>query len=286
MRYRIPCWIFAIVMLLGSTACSFYVRTGSDSNAKTSSVSRAKKRTQKRAKKSTPRAKIKARTSVRVESGSSTAAKPEQKSEPGQKAESAAPAKPAAAPKAKAAGVGIAKVDRASQERQPPKMAKAAGVGIAKVDKADADKKPPKQAKAGGKGMGTQGKVEQTEKARAVVQLRPSVGKANALGRARDAKAAGMAKGRPGKADEDKVEISCELQDSRAPRGGQLVLKGRGFGSTPVVRIGPRVARIIRRAKREITVQVSSLSNGGKVTLRAGGKTIACGELTIIGKDN
>jgi hypothetical protein len=101
-----------------------------------------------------------------------------------------------------------------------------------------------------------------------------------------DAKASGRASARAGAAPgKDKREISCKLSASEAPRGGQIKVTGRGFGSTPVVRIGPVTAKIIKRGKNKVTVQVSRVSNGGEVTLKAGGKTVKCGKLRIIGKN-
>jgi len=79
--------------------------------------------------------------------------------------------------------------------------------------------------------------------------------------------------------------ISCSLIASEAPRGGQLDLHGEGFGATLVVRIGGKVARILRRNATDIRVQIPRDSAGGSVTVHAGATTGECGSLTIIGTD-
>jgi hypothetical protein len=79
--------------------------------------------------------------------------------------------------------------------------------------------------------------------------------------------------------------ITCSLVANEAPRGGQLDVHGDGFGATPVVRIGGKVTRILRRNATEIRVQIPRDSDGGAVTVHAGGAVGECGSLTIIGTD-
>lgn len=85
--------------------------------------------------------------------------------------------------------------------------------------------------------------------------------------------------------DKPAAAITCTLGASEAPRGGQLDLHGEGFGATPVVRIGGKVTRILRRNATDIRVQIPRDSNGGSVTVQAGATTGECGSLTIIGTD-
>jgi hypothetical protein len=128
-------------------------------------------------------------------------------------------------------------------------------------------------------------KPAEQPKAGAVAALRAKGEDVKAARPAPDARPESKAVSVTGRADEAKKEVSCTLQSLEAPRGGQLVLRGRGFGSTPVVRIAGQVARIIKRGETEITIQVSQLSDGGAVSLHAGGKKVDCGVLKIIGKD-
>lgn len=79
--------------------------------------------------------------------------------------------------------------------------------------------------------------------------------------------------------------MTCSLLANEAPRGGQLDLHGEGFGATPVVRIGGKVTRILRRNATDIRVQIPRDSNGGSVTVHAGSESTECGTLTIIGTD-
>jgi hypothetical protein len=78
---------------------------------------------------------------------------------------------------------------------------------------------------------------------------------------------------------------SCQLENTESPRGGRLDVTGSGFGQAPVVRIAGRVARQLERQADRLSVQVARDSDGGEVTVQAGGKTVSCGTLTIIGKD-
>ena len=77
----------------------------------------------------------------------------------------------------------------------------------------------------------------------------------------------------------------CKLLTPEAPRGGRLEVEGGGFGKTPVVRIGGRVARMLERTPQRIAVQIAADSNGGPVTVTADGKDLRCGVLIIIGRD-
>ena len=79
--------------------------------------------------------------------------------------------------------------------------------------------------------------------------------------------------------------FSCTLTGSEAPRGGRIEVKGEGFGRSPIVRIGGKVARLLERGKHSISVQVARDSNGGAVTVQSGRKKAQCGVLTIIGKN-
>lgn len=82
-----------------------------------------------------------------------------------------------------------------------------------------------------------------------------------------------------------KPTLSCTLVTTEAPRGGRLEVKGQAFGKTPVVRIAGRVTRTIERSDTSIAVQIHRDSDGGTVTVKAGGVEVECGTLTIIGKD-
>jgi hypothetical protein len=81
------------------------------------------------------------------------------------------------------------------------------------------------------------------------------------------------------------IAAPCKLLTPEAPRGGRLEVEGDGFGKTPVVRIGGRVARTLERAPQRLAVQIATDSNGGPVTVTADGKTMQCGVLLIIGRD-
>jgi hypothetical protein len=81
------------------------------------------------------------------------------------------------------------------------------------------------------------------------------------------------------------AEPSCKLENTESPRGGRLDVTGSGFGQAPVVRIAGKVARLLERQPEHLSVQVARDSDGGEVTVQAGGKTVSCGTLTIIGKD-
>ena len=80
-------------------------------------------------------------------------------------------------------------------------------------------------------------------------------------------------------------ELRCTLEPAEAPRGGRIKVQGEAFGATPLVRIAGQVAKMLHRGTNEASVQVARDSNGGEVTLTAGGKTVGCGQLTIIGKN-
>jgi hypothetical protein len=82
-----------------------------------------------------------------------------------------------------------------------------------------------------------------------------------------------------------KAPPSCELMTTEAPRGGRLEVEGQGFGKAPLVRIASRVTRMIERTETRIAVQIPRDSDGGPVTVKIGELEIACGTLTIIGKN-
>lgn len=93
---------------------------------------------------------------------------------------------------------------------------------------------------------------------------------------------------KPGKAETPKPakpEPSCTLRTAEGPRGGRLEVEGWGFGKAPLVRIGSKVTRMIERTKTRIAVQIPRDSDGGAVTVKVGELEIACGTLTIIGKN-
>jgi hypothetical protein len=89
----------------------------------------------------------------------------------------------------------------------------------------------------------------------------------------------------PAKAPPAKADPSCELLTPEGPRGGRLEVEGRGFGKAPLVRIASRVTRMIERTETKIAVQIPRDSDGGPVTVKVGELEIACGTLTIIGKN-
>ena len=81
-----------------------------------------------------------------------------------------------------------------------------------------------------------------------------------------------------------KSKLSCELLTKEAPRGGRLEVRGTAFGKSPLVRVGGKVARLIERRDDIIAVLIPRDSDGGNVTLHAGGEQATCGKLLIIGK--
>ena len=79
---------------------------------------------------------------------------------------------------------------------------------------------------------------------------------------------------------------TCKLDNAEVPRGGRLDVSGDKLGDAPLVRIAGRPARILERREGRISVQVAADSDGGAVTVLVDGKSIDCGTLTIIGKNN
>jgi hypothetical protein len=77
----------------------------------------------------------------------------------------------------------------------------------------------------------------------------------------------------------------CTLLTTDGPRGGRLEVEGRGFGKAPLVLIGGKVTRMIERTETRIAVQIPRDSDGGPVTVKVAELEIACGTLTIIGKN-
>ncbi len=94
---------------------------------------------------------------------------------------------------------------------------------------------------------------------------------------------AGRSRKDPDAKPTDKPAFTCTLVTTEAPRGGQLDVHGDNFGATPVLRIGGKVTRILRRNTTDIRVQIPTDSNGGSVTVQSNGTTVECGTLTIIG---
>ena len=82
-----------------------------------------------------------------------------------------------------------------------------------------------------------------------------------------------------------KAGPTCSLLTEEAPRGGRLEVQGSDWGKSPLVRIADRVTRIIERTETTIAVQIHADSNGGQVTVQVGAQRIACGTLTIVGKN-
>ena len=89
----------------------------------------------------------------------------------------------------------------------------------------------------------------------------------------------------PGKTPAAKPEPSCRLLTTEGPRGGRLEVEGQGFGKAPLVRISGKITRMIERTETKIAVQIPVDSDGGPVTVKSGELEIACGSLTIIGKN-
>jgi hypothetical protein len=107
------------------------------------------------------------------------------------------------------------------------------------------------------------------------------------FGRGADARHATLAAPRKNKpASTPKAPaLTCKLMTTEAPRGGRLEVEGTGLGQSPLVRIGGRVTRTIERTETRLAVQIHADSNGGPVTVVANKVEVACGLLTIIGKD-
>jgi hypothetical protein len=78
---------------------------------------------------------------------------------------------------------------------------------------------------------------------------------------------------------------TCTLLTQEGPRGGRLEVEGQGFGKAPLVRIAGRVTRMIERTETRIAVQIPRDSDGGPVSVKVGELEVACGTLTIIGKN-
>jgi hypothetical protein len=78
---------------------------------------------------------------------------------------------------------------------------------------------------------------------------------------------------------------SCTLLTTEGPRGGRLEVEGRGFGKAPLVRIAGKITRMIERTETRIAVQIPRDSDGGAVSVKIAERELACGTLTIIGKN-
>jgi hypothetical protein len=78
---------------------------------------------------------------------------------------------------------------------------------------------------------------------------------------------------------------TCSLEEPEQPRGGRLDVLGNDFGKAPVVRIAAKPARMIERRSDRISVQVPADSDGGPITVQSDGRSLACGNLVIIGKN-
>lgn len=89
----------------------------------------------------------------------------------------------------------------------------------------------------------------------------------------------------PEQAPSDGPKRACTLAEPEQPRGGRLEVLSDAFGSSPVVRIAGKPARMIERREDRVSVQVPADSNGGPITLLHDGRSSTCGNLTIIGKN-
>lgn len=89
----------------------------------------------------------------------------------------------------------------------------------------------------------------------------------------------------PEQAPSDGPKRACTLAEPEQPRGGRLEVLSDAFGSSPVVRIAGKPARMIERREDRVSVQVPADSNGGPITLLHDGRNSTCGNLTIIGKN-
>lgn len=89
----------------------------------------------------------------------------------------------------------------------------------------------------------------------------------------------------PEQAPSDGPKRVCTLAEPEQPRGGRLEVLSDAFGSSPVVRIAGKPARMIERREDRVSVQVPADSNGGPITLLHDGRSSTCGNLTIIGKN-
>ena len=78
---------------------------------------------------------------------------------------------------------------------------------------------------------------------------------------------------------------TCTLLTPEGPRGGRLEVEGQGFGKAPLVQIAGKVTRMIERTETRIAVQIPADSDGGAVSVKIGPLEVACGTLTIIGKN-
>jgi hypothetical protein len=78
---------------------------------------------------------------------------------------------------------------------------------------------------------------------------------------------------------------TCTLLTTEGPRGGRLEVEGLGFGKAPLVRIAGKITRLIERTETRIAVQIPRDSDGGPVTVKVADLEIACGTLTIIGRN-
>jgi len=77
----------------------------------------------------------------------------------------------------------------------------------------------------------------------------------------------------------------CTLADAEQPRGGRLEILAERFGSSPVVRIAGKPARMLERRPERISIQIPADSDGGEITLAQDGRVSSCGTLVIIGKN-
>ena len=80
------------------------------------------------------------------------------------------------------------------------------------------------------------------------------------------------------------VALGCQLATSRAPRNGYVTIRGRGWGSSPSVRVGGRAAAVVQRTDESIRFQMPGGVNGGMVEVSDGGRTARCGQIEVVGR--
>lgn len=78
------------------------------------------------------------------------------------------------------------------------------------------------------------------------------------------------------------VALTCRVAMHRAPAGGYVTINGRGWGSSPVVRVGGSIAAVVQTEDQRIRFEVPNDSSGGMVEVTDGQRTSNCGRLSII----
>jgi hypothetical protein len=75
--------------------------------------------------------------------------------------------------------------------------------------------------------------------------------------------------------------LRCSINTARAPQGGFITVRGNGFGSQTVVRIGAHTAAIVNRRGSELRVQVPRNTAGGMVSVTTNNRSANCGRLQV-----